>query len=262
MSRALSVRDFEFQGSKIRCTGTNRDPWFVAKDVADALGIVWASSTLANIPAAWKGVRKLLTPMKQKGGSIRVVPTEMLCINESGLYKLVFRSNKPEADAFTNWVASEVLPSIRKSGFYAAKRQEKALAAGKGLDWVEKREEGVVVRKTFTDVLRDHEVVDRGYPDCTNAIYQPVLGGSAAKVKVALGLRPKANLRDSLSTADLVKVMFAEMMAAGRIEKDDVRGNIKCHDVCRLAGAAVATAIRIASEGSLGPPEPPALPPA
>jgi prophage antirepressor-like protein len=42
----------------------------------------------------------------------------MYIVNESGLYNLIFRSNKPEAKAFRKWVTSEVLPSIRKTGAY------------------------------------------------------------------------------------------------------------------------------------------------
>ena len=42
----------------------------------------------------------------------------MTVINEAGLYKLAFRSNKPEAEQLTDWVASEVMPSIRKHGAY------------------------------------------------------------------------------------------------------------------------------------------------
>lgn len=49
------------------------------------------------------------------------VPRNLIFISEPAVYKLAFRSNKPEADAFTNWVASEVLPSIRKSGKYEGK---------------------------------------------------------------------------------------------------------------------------------------------
>ena len=42
----------------------------------------------------------------------------MAFVNESGLYKLIFRSSKPEAEAFANWVCGEVLPSLRKHGIY------------------------------------------------------------------------------------------------------------------------------------------------
>ena len=45
----------------------------------------------------------------------------MLIVSESGLYMLIFRSNKPEAERFRLWVTSEVLPSIRKTGSYSVK---------------------------------------------------------------------------------------------------------------------------------------------
>ena len=48
---------------------------------------------------------------------------EMTSISESGLYALIFRSRKPEARAFSKWVRSEVLPSIRKRGAYIDKQR-------------------------------------------------------------------------------------------------------------------------------------------
>lgn len=54
---------------------------------------------------------------------------ETRLISEPAVYKLAFRSNKPQADAFTNWVASEVLPAIRKTGKYEAPPKQKALPA-------------------------------------------------------------------------------------------------------------------------------------
>ena len=62
------------------------------------------------IPAAWKGVGNFPTP----GGN-----QDLVTINEPAVYKLGFRSRKPEADRFSTWVAGDVLPSIRKKGYYA-----------------------------------------------------------------------------------------------------------------------------------------------
>lgn len=88
----------------------NCNPWFVAKDVCAVLDIPWTGrQTLDKIPDSWTSVRKFLT---QAGFR------DLVTINEPGVYKLAFRSNKPEADRFTNWVASEVLPAIRKNGAY------------------------------------------------------------------------------------------------------------------------------------------------
>ncbi|MCL1888903.1 MAG: hypothetical protein FWF99_00160 [Desulfovibrionaceae bacterium] len=126
MSQALT-----FQDHSVRVHTEGEQLWFVAKDVCKVLGIAWSSHTLDAIPAAWKGVVKLATPFGKRGGGKQTLRT----INEAGTYKLAFRSNKPEADAFTNWVASEVLPSIRKTGKYEAggkaKPRQRALPPAK-----------------------------------------------------------------------------------------------------------------------------------
>ena len=102
----------------IRTQQVNDEPWFVAKDVVAALGIGWNGTTLASIPDEWKGMRSFRTPSSgNRGGGIQ----QLSVINESALYKLAFRSNKPQADAFVNWVAGEVLPSIRRTGQYRIK---------------------------------------------------------------------------------------------------------------------------------------------
>jgi prophage antirepressor-like protein len=256
MANPLSLRGFEFQGNTVRCVGTDRDLWFVAKDVAEALGMVWASTTLASIPSEWRGVREVLTPQINQHGRCKngFVKSEVIVINEAAVYKLAFRSNKPSADAFTNWVASEVLPAIRKTGAFQSERRAKYERQGKQLEWIETREEGIEARKGFTDTLKDHGVKGPGYPECTNAIYKPVLGGSAALVKINRGLKPKANLRDALSTLELTKVKFAELLAVVKIEGEQLQGNERCAEACKLSGQAVATAERTVREVPLNPP--------
>lgn len=88
--------------------------WFVAKDVCNALNIVWKrgsgnSGSLSSLDDDQKGVNTIHT----LGGA-----QEMVVINESGLYALTLRSRKPEAKQFARWVTGEVLPSIRRQGYY------------------------------------------------------------------------------------------------------------------------------------------------
>ena len=105
--------EFTNSGKAIRTVMEGDEPMFAGKDVFNFLDIAWkGSDSLNKIPAEWQGVRKLRTP---RGGI-----QSMVLLNEAALYKIAFRSNKPEADAFTNWVAGEVLPAIRKYGIYAA----------------------------------------------------------------------------------------------------------------------------------------------
>ena len=98
------------QGTPVRVQVINDEPWFVAKDLAKALNVTWNGKTLDAIPSEWKGVRNFLTP----GGN-----QQFVVVNEARMYKFIFRcQSSPLADKITNWVASEVLPSIRKTGSY------------------------------------------------------------------------------------------------------------------------------------------------
>lgn len=99
----------------VRTVEIDGEPWLVGKDVAQALGYGEGKS-LANAVARHvdpedKGVTEMMTP----GGR-----QEMTIINESGLYSLVLSSKLPTARKFKHWVTSEVLPSIRRHGLYAA----------------------------------------------------------------------------------------------------------------------------------------------
>lgn len=108
----------------IRTQQLNNEPWFVAKDVANALDIAWSGATLSNIPDDWKGMMSFNTPSSgDRGGGVQ----QLSVINEAALYKLAFRSNKPQADAFVNWVAGVVLPQIRQTGQYRIKSEAECM---------------------------------------------------------------------------------------------------------------------------------------
>lgn len=94
--------------AEIRVIERDGDPWFVAKDVCNVLGI--DTSNLSKVlDADEKGTYSVRTP----GGDQRVS-----IINEPGLYSLILRSRKPQAKEFKRWVTHEVLPTIRKTGAY------------------------------------------------------------------------------------------------------------------------------------------------
>lgn len=112
----LQVFYNENENVNVRTQVINDEPWFVAKDVAMALNITWSGHTLDNIPNEWTQMVKL-TINGSDGGVSNI--RRMTLINEAAVYKLAFRSNKPEADRFVNWVTGTVLPSIRRTGIYS-----------------------------------------------------------------------------------------------------------------------------------------------
>ena len=90
------------------------EPWFVAKDVCDALGIA-VRDTAKTLDEDERGVDTIHTP----GGD-----QQMVIVSEAGLYSLILKSRKPEAHAFKRWVTHEVLPAIRHDGGYMVARDE------------------------------------------------------------------------------------------------------------------------------------------
>lgn len=107
----MQIRTFKNKElGEIRTTVINNIPYFVGRDVAMVLGYQDPKTTISKkVDPEDKGVAKIATP----GGT-----QQMIVINESGLYSLILSSKLPSAKKFKRWVTSEVLPSIRKTGFY------------------------------------------------------------------------------------------------------------------------------------------------
>lgn len=105
-----NVLDFQFEGHDVRAIAINGEPWFVGKDVAEALGYGNPRSAVSKrVEKEDRGVSKMETPSGIQNTTI---------INESGLYSLILSSKLESAKKFKHWVTSEVLPSIRKNGGY------------------------------------------------------------------------------------------------------------------------------------------------
>ena len=105
------IQVFTFETNEIRTMMIDNEPWFVAKDVAEILGYSLAEQMTRRLDHN----EKTTTTFRGSGSNYQ---TNITIINESGLYKAILRSNKPEAKVFQTWVTSEVLPAIRKHGGY------------------------------------------------------------------------------------------------------------------------------------------------
>ena len=98
--------------------------WVVAVDVAKILEIENIRQNLVEFDDDEKKKFDILTAVcNTYGEKVRDVREAVWCINELGLYHLIFMSRKPEAKKFKRWVFHEVLPSIRKYGYYKIDRE-------------------------------------------------------------------------------------------------------------------------------------------
>lgn len=102
--------DYDDKQIRVLTDEVSGEPLWVAKDVCDVLDLKDVNRSVSKLDDDEKLILKILA-----SGQTR----NMVCINESGLYSLILRSNKPEAKTFKRWITHEVLPSIRKTGSYS-----------------------------------------------------------------------------------------------------------------------------------------------
>lgn len=191
-----NIQVFEYQNSKVRTVDMDGEAWFVLKDVCGVLDI-----------ADHKVVARRLdedevcqTPLTDSMG--RQQSTTI--INESGLYHVILRSDKPEATPFRRWVTNDVLPAIRKTGSYNAPQLTRSqllatalIAAHEELEEKDKQIETMKPKALFADAV--------------SASSQSILVGEMAKLLSQNGVQMGQNR------------LFAWMRENGYLIKDRKR---------------------------------------
>ena len=170
------IKTFEHpEFGSIRTTEQNGGPWFVAADVCKALEI----SNVGNVKQrlSEKGIHTADTPTK---GGLQ----KMIFINEANLYKTIFQSRKESAERFTEWVTSEVLPSIRKNGGYIAGQETlsdeelmaKALLVANNK--IAERDKIIEQKQARIEQMKPKEI----FADAVSASHTSILVGDLAKL--------------------------------------------------------------------------------
>lgn len=165
------LQEFDFKGLKVRTQNQNDEVWFCLKDVCKILEISNSRKVVERLNS--KGVTTSDTLTK---GGIQ----KLTYINESNLYKVIFQSRKPQAEQFTEWVTSEVLPTLRRTGTYSiqhdpmqalrlmfeATEQIEArvtqLESVQTISQNEYSEIGTRIQKRINNVVKDEGLIVRG----------------------------------------------------------------------------------------------------
>lgn len=104
---SADLMPFTYEGATVRTVVIDGEPWFVLADLCKVLDIANPRNVSARLADDQKGVHSVDTPGGQQSTTI---------VNESGMYDVVLRSDKPQAVPFRRWVTGEVLPTVRKTG--------------------------------------------------------------------------------------------------------------------------------------------------
>ena len=160
---------------EIRTAVVNDEPMFCLSDICKSLGLSQPSKVKERLNE--KGVRTI--PTLTSGGE-----QNLLYINEPNLYKAIFQSRKESAERFTEWVTSEVLPSIRKNGGYIAGQEtlsdeellSKALMVAQRK--IDEKNELIAMQDSRIQEMRPKEI----FADAVSASHTSILIGDLAKL--------------------------------------------------------------------------------
>ena len=124
MTNSTQLSTYNFESHAIRTLSINDEPWFVAKDLCETLGIQNSRQALANLDEDERGMLNIHHSNLEDCFDNRV--NEIGIVNESGMYTLILRCRDAVKKGsiphcFRKWVTAEVLPAIRKTGKYESK---------------------------------------------------------------------------------------------------------------------------------------------
>ena len=172
-----NIQVFEYQNNKVRTVDVDGEVWFVLKDVCEVLHLGTTAKVAERLDDDEKGMNQIHTP----GGTQNVT-----VVNESGLYHVILRSDKPEAAPFRRWVTNDVLPAIRKTGSYNAPQLTRSqllatalIAAHEELEEKDKQIETMKPKALFADAV--------------SASSQSILVGEMAKLLSQNGIQMGQN---------------------------------------------------------------------
>lgn len=182
MTAALAP--YVFDGMQVRISvDADGEPWFFATDVCVVLGLGNSRQALTRLAEDEKGV----TTDDTLGG-----PQERAIVSEAGLYRLIFTSRKTEAESFRRWVSHDVLPTIRRTGFYGVAPALPDISTAAGV---------LAMAEQFAETAR-------------------ALVASEAKVAE---LEPKADLADTFLIADKSERLVREAAKLLSLKERDLR---------------------------------------
>lgn len=141
------------QFGQVRTAGTSDNPLFCLADICRALDLGNPSQVKTRLNSKGVQLVDLQALTTNEGVSINHLQNQANFITEANLYKCIFQSRKPEAEAFQDWVCEEVLPSIRKTGGYSVQQLSRKELLQLALEAEEEKE-----RLQLVNIEQEHQL--------------------------------------------------------------------------------------------------------
>lgn len=185
---------FNYNGAQVRTVQKDGQDWWILKDVCDVLGLSNPSRVIERLEDDERSNFKL----GRQG--------QMNIINESGLYNVILRSDKPEAKPFRKWVTSEVLPSIRKTGTYSVPN---------------KQDKSIEIKERNSRVRLSNQFLKLAKVDTLSTEYKNILVSKAAEALTGFALIPLPQSEQKMYSATEIGKMFGvSAQKIGRVSNE------------------------------------------
>jgi prophage antirepressor-like protein len=199
----------DFETHAVRMIMIKGQPWWVLSDVARVLGYGSAKDAGRLLRDKHKGRH----PVPTLGGE-----QEMLLVNEAGLYRLMMKSERPEAERFQDWITEEVLPTIRRTGTYTHRQISRVAKQQKRLHCDEEtakvRCDSIDVNKASHSRLASDNASPKDYQEWHNAGYRGQFDGREAKdLRQLLGIKGRETPLDHMDRVVLSANCHAKIIA-------------------------------------------------
>lgn len=217
----------DFHSLTVRLVFIKGEPWWVLADVARVLGYRDATNAGRLLRDKHKGTHLVSTP----GGD-----QPMTVINEAGLYRLMMRSDHPEAEAFQDWVTDEVLPSIRRTGTYTQKGgrierlTKKVRTADPGV--LLPRIDQVTKNKEINGRLASQGACPREFQAIHNACYRGQIGDEAKAIRARLNLKGHETPLNHMGSLPLAQNLHTKALAEHQIR--DAGRPLSSEEQCQI----------------------------
>lgn len=160
MNELMVFNNAEF--GQVRTMEINGEPWFVGKDVAEALGYSNSSKAVSVHVDNEDKQFVMIDIAHSHFGNMPIGQSKTAIINESGVYALIFGSKLPNAKKFKHWVTSEILPTLRKTGSYSITQTKTDSymienPAERARRWAEEYEERLALEQKNTELSEQND---------------------------------------------------------------------------------------------------------
>ena len=196
---------------ELKATIKNGEPWFLAGDVCRVLGIKDSAKAVRDIESKYKSAGLEVTTSSRTLIQTAGGKQQAVIITEQVLYELIFNSRKQKAVLFRAWVTGEVLPSIRKHGFYRA--------------------EGKMIRKVETDAIKEFIEYAKSNGSHNGERYYTIITKATNSI---LGI--STGERGSLTATQLEHLAMVERVIASALTQG-IEKQMKYKDIYRLASS-------------------------